>query len=120
MKIPSSCTRCQKPNDRCGFEPEPSGVKLTERSALSMRFPGCECVYFTTLRPTSVPRPAPPMMSLAQCALLYIRETPTSAAAPYITVPTYHRDRGAHISVSRDTVDAKAKALIACPDGKDR
>ena len=38
--------------------------------------------------PLNVPTAAPRTTSLAQCALLYIRESPTSVAPPYITGAT--------------------------------
>src|SRR5215208_619720 len=86
----------------------------------STRLSGWLWWYFTTLRPAKVPKAAPMMTSLAQCLLLYMRETPTSAAPPYIAVPTYHFECGHQSADSSVTAAAAAKAIVLWPEGKER
>src|SRR5207237_8026675 len=60
------------------------------------------------------------MTSLAQCRLLYIRETPTKPAPPYIAGPVTHFQLGHQREVSFATAAAAANAATEWPDGKDR
>src|SRR5690242_15516541 len=69
--------------------------------------------------PENVPIAAPRTTSLAQCLLLYILESPTSVAAPYMVGATSQVWRGHHRCDSLVTVDASANAAVAWPDGND-
>jgi hypothetical protein len=60
------------------------------------------------------------MTSLAQWRLLYMRDTPTRPAPPYITVPTSQRVSGFQRLISAVTAAAAAKPATLWPDGKDR
>src|SRR4051812_19270285 len=86
----------------------------------SILLPGCEWWYRTIFRPAKLPISAPVMTSLAQCLLLYIRESPMSDAPPYINGPTYHVELGHQRPVSVTTADAAANPATVCPDGKER
>src|SRR5919204_4719459 len=102
--------------------PPPAGAGAMEMpsSQRSSLFPGCEWCHFTTLRPVNTPMAPPMRTSLAQCLLLYMRETPTSVAPPYIAGATYHAEPGHHRRASSVTAAAAAKAVTECPDGKER
>src|SRR5690242_5532884 len=84
-----------------------------------MKLSGCAWLYLTTLIPENVPIAAPRATSLAQWALLYIRESPTSVAPPYITGATIHCSCGHQRRDSLVTAAAAANATVECPDGKD-
>src|SRR5947209_20480256 len=60
------------------------------------------------------------MTSLAQWRLLYILETPTTVAPPYIAGPIAHRRFGHQRDVSFTTAAAAANAATEWPDGNDR
>ena len=63
---------------------------------------------------------APIITSLAQCRLLYIRESPTIAAPPYIAGPIAHFHCGHQRDVSLVTAAAAANAATEWPDGNER
>ena len=62
---------------------------------------------------------APIVTSLSQCASRYIRAYIVAAARPYVAVPTSRARAGAMRATSPVTAAAKAKAAVACPEGKD-
>src|SRR5690348_8246718 len=85
------------------WPPPGSGTSDPVRKKRSTRFPVCESLKRTTLSPAKVPMPAPTITSLAQWRLLYMRDTPTSAAPVYSTGPTIHFVFGALRDVSAVT-----------------
>src|SRR5262249_55598927 len=101
--------------------PGPFGVATTwkPRSQRSITLFVCPWLYRTTLIPLNVPMAAPSATSLAQWALLYMRESPTNVAPPYIAGATTQMPFGHHRCDSLVTTDAAAKAAVVCPDGND-
>src|SRR5207249_897521 len=97
--------------------PVAAGASRVERITRSIRLSGCAWLYRTTLSPAKVPIPAPSATSLAQCALLYMRESPTSVAPPYIAGATSHVPFGHQRRDSLVTAAAAANAAVVCPDG---
>src|SRR5919201_4477262 len=106
----------------CSATVLPSTEGLTEapRNQRSSLLPAWVWLYRTTMTPAMVPIAAPVMTSLAQCLLLYMRETPAIVAPPYIAGAMSHTLFGHHRCVSDVTAEAAANAAIVCPLGIDR
>ena len=96
-----------------------AGFTMAPRKNRSMKLSEWPWVYRTILMPEKVPIAAPRATSLAQWALLYILDRPTSVAAPYIVGATIQVWCGHQRCDSLVTVDASANASVVCPDGND-